>query len=231
MRHLTTTMAVAMSIVFGIGCFSRSSTASGKNDSPATGRNDFYGIMHSMDNHYRMMSQNFNWLDKNLNQMMSMNNMSELRNAMHQHRQMMAGFQKNMMDQGSMWRHTMSKMGSMNMMGMMGSMEGESNFTGMMRDMDDHYQTMYGQFDSLKRNFDQMMNMNNMSQLKDAMGQHQQMMMAFHQSMMQQGDMWNQMMPMMGSHGMMGGQGSMMNKGMMGDSPGHDMQGEQQKDH
>ncbi len=225
-------MAVAMSIVFGIGMFgfAPNATASGKNDSPATGRNDFYGIMHSMDNHYRMMSQNFNSLDENFNKMMNMSNMSELRRAMQQHRQIMAGLRKNMMDQGSMWRHTMSRMGSMGMMGMTGEMEGESNLTGMMRDMDDHYQMMYGQFDSLNRDFDQMMSMTNMSQLKDAMRQHQQMMQAFHESMMQQGNMWDQTMPMMGPHGMMGGQGSMMGKGMMGDSPGHNMQGGQKND-
>lgn len=113
--------------------------------------------------------------------------------------------------------------------GMMGNGSGSTsgnesrpeNFMNMMQNMNDHYQTMAQSFDSLDQHFNEMMEMNRMPDLMKAMQQHHAMMSSMHQSMTNQGNMWDQMMSMMGPGGMMGhegmmGHGEMMGGGMMG---------------
>ncbi len=219
-------MAIAAIIVFALGMAGlahMNTAASGNDERQPADQNSFSGMMQNMDNHYQMMSKSFDALDHDFGQMMNMHDMSGLRKAMRHHHDMMADFQKNMTSQGKMWGRTMSMMDSG---GMMGEGNGQSNFMGMTHNMDNHYGMMSSQFDSLDRNFNQMMKMHNMSDLKDAMKQHQQMMAEFHQSMMNQGNMWGQMMDMMDSNGMMNGQGSMMgNGGMMGSGMNGGMMG------
>ncbi len=77
----------------------------------------FAGMMHNMQNQDMQMMNGFDSLQKDMEKMMKMKDMSELKEAMRRHYENMTDIHKGMMQQSKMWGEAMSMMNSMGMMG------------------------------------------------------------------------------------------------------------------
>jgi regulator of replication initiation timing len=104
---------------------------------------------------------------------------------------------------GAVWG--LAQMGRMSNSGNNTANTASKDLSTQMNNMDNQYHVISAEYDTLNQNYKRMMAMNNMGQLHKAMQRYRLMMSSMANDMMQQGDMWNRAMSMMGSMGMMSG--------------------------
>jgi len=130
-------LSIAVLLAFGLTGFAAAQmmgghqTTMGKADSTSMSNNmmgkgmmgsakNMNSMMGNVNQHWKMMSNDFDRLEQHLNKMMKMDNMKALKAEMQKHHEMMAEMQQSMMKQQHMDQRMMSMMQNGNMHGMMG---------------------------------------------------------------------------------------------------------------
>jgi hypothetical protein len=169
--------------------------------------NNQYSMAQKIDSQSMALDKDFQKLQENFKNAMSMNNVSGVKEGLEQQQKMMQNMEPMMENQQDMSNKLMSivdKRSNNNM--------ASDNEKKLAENMMNQTQVMNEDYNSMRKDLKNMMNMDKMSDLKPAMQQHYNMMQNMSEMMTAQKDMAGQMMGMMNGNNM--GSGMMQNNNM-----------------